>query len=366
MKADVLSWLHGEPTSKRPSKETLNHPGIIELVSGCDVKSDTPEAFARANAALGIDIINVVPEEPAPPVIPPGEVVMRKGGTVQESYLGVFNTTSRIRFPYDDVEEFWQADVSQLRYDDLDLPGAQYLMPCTREAIESKMSFIGDAGVYYYQMYTTLFMWGVEALGWEIFMIAAALDAERFDKHFLEPCFEKTKDIVTMLSTLDTPLVVCHDDIAAGTGPMFRPEWYETYIYPRYAELWQIPHAAGKKVLFVADGKLDWALESLRETGCDGVFFETPATDLDAVIDVFGDGFYMGGIDAQVLTLGTPDDVRRHTEEVLDRTRDENGIILSCSGGLIGNMPQENVEAYFDTRVEYGFTERGWRDRWRA
>jgi len=33
MKTDVLHWLEGSPTGKRPSKETLNHPGIIELVS---------------------------------------------------------------------------------------------------------------------------------------------------------------------------------------------------------------------------------------------------------------------------------------------------------------------------------------------
>ena len=361
MKTDVLAWLDGKPTRKLPSKETLNHPGIIEMASGFDAFQETQAAYLGAYEALGIDIINIVPEENAPEPVRPGEVFWRKGGRVQESYLGVYNSTSRVRFPYETVEEFWEADISSLEYSGLDLPGAQYFMPCTREAIERKMSLTGNAGLYYYQMYTTLFMWGVEALGWEIFMLAAASTPGKFDRHFLEPVYRKTEEIIKMLSKLDSPWVFCHDDIAMNTGPVFRPDWYETYIYPRYAELWDIVHAAGKKVFLTADGKLDWTLEALRDTGCDGIMFETPATGLDAVVDTWGDAFFIGGIDARVLTRGSPDDVRRHVAQVHNKTRDCKGYALCCSGGLVGNMPLENLEAYFDSRVEFGYTRPDWR-----
>lgn len=214
MYTDVSNWLAGRPTRKRVSKETLNHPGIIELVTGLDPFEETPAAYLGAYEALGIDIINTVPEEKAPPPVTPGEVNWLKDGRVQETYLGVFNSTSRVRYPYETVEAFWEADVSALEYAGLDLPGSQYMMPCTREAIERKMALVGGIGIYYYQIYTTLFMWGVEALGWEVFMLAAGMDAERFDRHFLEPMFGKTRDILTMLSQIDTPYVFCHDDIA--------------------------------------------------------------------------------------------------------------------------------------------------------
>jgi len=361
MYTDVSNWLAGTPTRKRVSKETLNHPGIIELVTGIDPFEETPAAYLGAYEALGIDIINTVPEEKAPPPVAPGDVNWLKDGRVQETYLGVFNSTSRVRYPYETVEAFWEGDVSALEYAGLDLPGSQYMMPCTREAIERKMALAGEIGIYYYQIYTTLFMWGVEALGWEIFMLAAGMDAERFDRHFLEPMFGKTRDILTMLSQIDTPYVFCHDDIAMNTGPVFRPDWYETYMYPRYAELWKIPHARGQKVFVTADGKLDWALEALRDTGCDGILFETPATDLDAVIDVWGDGFFIGGIDVKILTSGTPDEVRRHVAEVVRKTRDCKGYALCCSGGLMGNAPLENLVAYFDARVEVGYTRADWR-----
>lgn len=362
MKADVIHWLEGRATEKRPSKETLNHPDLIALASGQDPYRETSSAYLRTYKKLGVDIVNMVPEENAPKPAKPGEIIRRNEGRVQESYLGVYNGSSRVVFPYKTEEEFWQADIDSLEYSDLDLPGGQYLMPCTREVIERKMQLLGDAGIYYYQLYTTLFMWAVEALGWEIFLVVAALDPERFDAHFLKPVFAKTKRIVMMLTGLGTPWIFCHDDIAIGTGPVFNPDWYRTYIFPRYTELWNIPHTTEKKVFFVADGNLDWCLETLRGTGCDGLMFDSPATNLDAVIDTWGDAFFIGGIDTNVLTFGTPRDIRQHVDNVVKKTKDCRGFAMSCSGGLHGNIPLENLEAYFDIRAEYGYNDTHWRD----
>jgi hypothetical protein len=61
MKQDVLNWAEGRPGDKLVSKETLNHPELVEMVSGLDVFRQTPEAYRRAYAALGIDIINRMP-----------------------------------------------------------------------------------------------------------------------------------------------------------------------------------------------------------------------------------------------------------------------------------------------------------------
>lgn len=66
MRADVLAWAAGCTPSKLITKETLNHPGLIELVSGLDVTQETPEAYRRAYIALGIDLLNRVPLRPHP------------------------------------------------------------------------------------------------------------------------------------------------------------------------------------------------------------------------------------------------------------------------------------------------------------
>jgi len=364
MKRDVLAWAEGRRSEKRPSKESLNHPELVALASGLDPYRETSEAYRRAYDALGIDIINVVPEENAPTPLPRGEVRLRDDG-VMESYMGIYNTTARARYPFETLEAFWAYDFAKLEYGDLKLPSAQYMLPCEREAIETKMALVGEVGLYYYQLYTTVFMWGVEALGWEIFMLAAGMEPERFERHFLAPVFEKSKRIVTMLSELDTPLVFCHDDIAIGTGPAFHPEGYDAYIFPRLAELWEMAHGHGKKVIFVGDGQLEWALEKVRRAGADGIMFEPPTTSLEAVIDVFGDGFFIGGIDVRVLTFGTTEEVKRHVHETAERTEEYPGFALCSSGGLNGDIPLENAEAYFDARVEHGYTPRDWKERYR-
>ncbi len=114
-------------------------------------------------------------------------------------------------------------------------------------------------------------------------------------------------------------------------------------------------------MLFVADGKLDWALESLRHGGADGVMFESPATSLDAVVDVFGSGLFIGGISTRTLAFGTPQEVSCHVRDICLRTQKYPGFALCSSGGLPGDLPLTNLEAYFDSRVEYGYTPAGWR-----
>lgn len=361
MRNDVLKWLEGHPTRKRPSKETLNHPKLIKLSSGIDPFTNTPEAFRIAYEKLGIDIINVVPEENAPEPLKPGQVKYLHDGNVQEGYYGLYNSSSRVRFPFQNIDDFWITDFSHSSYTDLYLPGAQYKMPFTKEAIEKKDRLIEDAGLYYYQYYTTLFMWGVEYLGWEIFMSAAIMDQVKFDKHFLEPVFNKTKRDLKLLCEVSLPWVFCHDDIAMRSGPIFDPEWYRTYIFPRYKELWQMIHDKGKKIIYVTDGNIDWALEDIRLTGCDGIMFESPSTSLDKAIDIWGDALLIGGIDAAALSNKKPEDVRIHTEEVIRKTMKCMGFALSCSGGLAGNIPLKNLEMYFDVRAHYGFTPEDWR-----
>ena len=46
-----------------PCKETLNHPGFIEYVTGINPFEDTPQAFKLAWEKLGIDIHVPLPKE---------------------------------------------------------------------------------------------------------------------------------------------------------------------------------------------------------------------------------------------------------------------------------------------------------------
>jgi len=67
-----------------------------------------------------------------------------------------------------------------------------------------------------------------------------------------------------------------------------------------------------------------------------------------------------------ILTTGTPNDVRHMVYEVMDKVDGIQGFALASCGGLHGNIPMANLEAYFDTRANIGATPKDWRTRCRV
>jgi hypothetical protein len=363
MRNDVLAWSVGQPTAKLISKETLNHPILIEMVTGRDVYIDTPEAYRRAYAALGIDIINRVPLRPAP--VPTRAGASRPHPTRPYTYghLGVYDTVMRHTYACKSPEEVWDLDVSALGYDDLLTPVPH---PVSADDIRLREAAIGEIGLYYPMLYTTLFMWGVEELGWEVFLMAAALEPDRFHEHVLVPCANKSRVLVTeMARASDNPFIFVHDDLADARGPMFRPSWYDRYIFPHYPDIFAPAKALGKKIIFVADGNMSAFLPQLVEAGVDGLMFETPATPLPAVLESFGKPgrFFIGGIATRTLTFGTPGEIRHMVIQLIRVAGDYPGFALASGGGLHDNIPIQNLIAYFDARAEVGATPLDWRTR---
>ncbi len=362
MKTDVLKWAGGQKSGKLVSKETLNHAPIIEMVSGLDVYKDTKEAYRRAYQALGIDIINRVPLENAPSPAREGEV-KRCGNRNQyiSQPLGVYDTVFREIFECETVEQMWELDVDKLRYEDLIVPVPH---PCERDDITARQEAIGEVGLYYPMLYTTAFMWPVEVLGWEVFMVAAALEPERFFEKFLKPCAVKSAKIIgEMMAASQDPFVFLHDDLCNARGPVFNPDWYVKYIFPLYADIFKPVKDAGKKIILVIDGNISHFVPLLPALGIDGVMFESPATPVEVVAEHFGSEgrFFIGGIEAATLTFGTPRQVAQMVEDVCGKYATCPGFALCCGGGLHSNIPMENMAAYFDARAQANATPKDWR-----
>ena len=366
MRGDVLLWASGVLSTKLASKETLNHRGLIEMVSGLDVYRHTSEAYRRAYQALGIDIINRVPLQNAPEPTPEGTTYPHATKPYNYAFLGVYDTVMRHAYPCATPEEVWDLDIEALRYEDLLTPVPH---PCQDDDIKARQDAIGEVGLYYPMLYTTLFMWAVEVLGWEVFMVSAARWPDRFHDHFILPCVAKSKAIVAeMAKASDSPFVFIHDDLASATGPIFRPSWYDDYVLPHYPEIWSKAKQLGKKVVMVADGNMTAFLPKLIEAGADGLMFETPATPIAAVIEHFGETgrFFMGGIDTGMLTFGSPEGIHQMVLDLHKCIAGHPGFAIASGGGLHGNIPLENLEAYFDARAEIGATPEDWQTCCRA
>lgn len=365
MKKDVIKWSYGKKPSKLISKETLNNRGLIEMVSNLNVYESTAEAYRRAYEALGIDIINRVPLCNAPEPTPEGEKHLHSSKPYYYGYLGVYDTIMRHTYSCKMPDDVWDMDIESLSYDDILVPVPH---SCKAEDIKARETAIGKTGLYYPMLYCNLFMWAVEVLGWEIFMMAAVIDPDRFHKYFILPCVKKSKAIVTKIAqTCESPFVFVHDDLANSNGPMFQPQWYKDYIFLHYPEIWADAKQMGKKIVFVADGNMESFLPQLIDAGVDGLMFENPATSLDAVIEHFGQPgrFLIGGIETAKLTFSSPDEIYRMTLDLHKKMADCPGFAISSCGGLHGNIPIENLEAYFDARVEIGATLKDWRYRCR-
>lgn len=358
MKSDVIAVSTGKAGAKILSKETLNHPWLIEAASGIDPMKDTQGAFLEAYRVLGIDIINRVPEKNCPEPLPPGESSVYDD-TYKISSLGLYDTFYRYRYPYAAVDEFLsRSEPEELDYRALRTPVPH---PLDSEDIRMREELLGEIGSYYCQLYTTLFMWGIEYLGWEVFMMALALDPEELDRRFLQPAYEQTLLLTDVLLKADSPYLFFHDDIATSSGLACRKEWMEEYLFPRYQALWDKVHRAGKKVVFVCDGNISDVLEEIRETGVDGVMLENPATPFEKIVDTFQDRLIIGGIDTAVLSNAGPDAVGKHVRAVLEQTKGLKRFALSSCGGLHGGIPKENLEAYFDARTKWGIGRPDWR-----
>lgn len=362
MKADVIQWVEGHTGHKPVCKETLNHPDLIALASGLDVYENTPEAYRRAYQSLGIDLINRVPLANAPAPTRPRSARPHPDNTDYElSHLGVYDTAARMRYSCKDEDELWDFDISRMELDDLITPVPH---PCDRTDIRRREGSLGNIGAYFPMLYTTLFMWPVELLGWEVFMLAAFEEPERFFNHVLRPCIEKSRRLVEEIvegSSLN--VIFVHDDICDARGPVFPPDWYETWIFPHYSRILEPAVRAGRKIVLVADGNVARFLPRLKSLGFAGLMFECPATPLEKVLESYPEAtdLLIGGIDTVKLSTGTPDDVTEMVHEVMKLTAGRPGFALSSCGGIHGDIPLENLEAYFDTRALYGINSKDWR-----
>ena len=61
----------------------------------------------------------------------------------------------------------------------------------------------------------------------------------------------------------------------------------------------------------------------------------------------------MGNIPPRdVLAEGTPDDVKRSVNEMLNALDDRSRLIVSCGGGMPPHAPTENIQALISTVAE--------------
>lgn len=359
---DALETLNLRRGSRLSSKETLNHSGLMKHLSGKDPFQETEKAYLISIERLGI---NLITESPAPwwrvmerPnfCLKPGETIYRVMPDVYHkkpikqglAYAGVHPTIFPVEYPFKDEEDVLNYDPSELMPESI-----EELAERDEKGYQKMLKKLKGRAEPYGFYYTTFFMWPVMVFGWELFLVTAVSQEERFDR-LLDRFFQLSVRRTRALARTSIQVVILHDDITGSNGSFLAPDWYERHIFPRYPDILKPLLEAGKKVVFCSDGKLDIFLEKLIELEVDGFMSETPATNLDKLLEIGKDKVIIGGIDTGILTRGSPEEVLIHTREVLHKTSDLPGFFISSPGGLYGNIPLQNLRAYFQARSEFG------------
>jgi hypothetical protein len=352
MRQDALDAINLKGPAKIPGKETLNNYELFWNTSGIDPYENFQLSYTETIKELGIDFFGGVPENSDAVRITKGETLIKNIGKTKRAYnyLGVAPTYSTIDYGFHSYQEVISYEPEKENPIDVKKLQSEYLHKYQRSS-----SLVGDFAQPYHLYYTTLFMWPVEVFGWELFMEAAMYEPDGFNELLEKFTLQSIKHAAAW-SELDVDFMMFHDDLCMSTGPVFSPSWYEKYIFPKYFEIFEPLKKKNKKIIFTSDGNIDCLLDNLVATGVDGFMVETPATNFDNILKKHGkDKVVIGGIDTRILTFGTPGEVFEHAKETLMKGRDCPGFFFSSPGGIHGNIPYENLEAYFEAKRKHGY-----------
>lgn len=197
--------------------------------------------------------------------------------------------------------------------------------------------------------YNTTFMWPLLTFGWEMFL-QCCLDA-RFEG-IMDEFAELNRRFFRTVARMPVNFVVCHDDIVTTRGPVCSPAWMHKYVFPRYEEYWSMLKAAGKRVIFMADGCMDAYADDVFACGACGIISE-PYTDYKAIARRHKDCFIAGEGDNRVLCRNNPDEIRAMVKRMAETAQMSGGYMMCIGNHIPWNVPGQAIKLYIEYSRKY-------------
>jgi hypothetical protein len=182
--------------------------------------------------------------------------------------------------------------------------------------------------------YGTLVTRATIEFGWEPFLMALALESERFAR-VLDRFGEASLAVVQgWAQTEGVELIFVHDDIAGTRGLLLSPACLRKHVFPWYERLFGAIHAAGRKVLYVGDGDYADVLEDFLALRADGLYVESSSMDPAEFLPRAGSGkLFLLKTDNRNIDFGTPEDLRREFAKLRELHQDFPGMMIYRGGG---------------------------------
>jgi hypothetical protein len=185
----------------------------------------------------------------------------------------------------------------------------------------------------------------IALFGWEMLLLAAGTDLERFGA-LADRYASWMQQYYEALAEADVPVVMVHDDIVWTSGAIFRPAWYREHVFPNYRRYFAPLLESGKRIIFTSDGDYTAFVDDIAETGVHGFVLE-PLTDLRYVVERYGQTrVIIGNADTRILLSGSKEDIRAEVERCISLGRGCPGYFLAVGNHIPPNTPVENALYY--------------------
>lgn len=193
--------------------------------------------------------------------------------------------------------------------------------------------------------YITLVSGLIELFGWEMLLMAAAVDIDGFGE-VANRYAKWMQQYYDALAEADIPVVMSHDDITWTSGAFIKPEWYAKYVFPNYKKLYAPVIESGKILLYTSDGNYTQFIDELAGCGVSGFVLE-PVTDMAYIAQRYGKTHaFIGNADTRVLLMGSKEDIRAEVERCMSIGKECPGFFMAVGNHIPPNTPIENALYY--------------------
>ena len=154
-------------------------------------------------------------------------------------------------------------------------------------------------------------------------------------------------------------IILFGDDLGMQNGPQVSPKMYREFFKPREKALWKRTKELAKvKIMLHCCGGVRELLPDLIEVGLDTmnpVQITCRGMEPSGLKKDFGNRFtfWGGGCDTrEMLTKGTPAQIREHVRHLMDIWRPGGGYVFQQVHNIMADVPPENIVAMFDAANE--------------
>jgi uroporphyrinogen decarboxylase len=148
-----------------------------------------------------------------------------------------------------------------------------------------------------------------------------------------------------------------NDDLGFKTQTMISPRDLRTFVFPWHKRMVERAHSYGKPCLLHACGNLREVMDDLiDDVKIDAKHsFEDVIQPVAEFKRIYGSRVAaLGGIDVDVLTRSTPDEIRAYTQKVLEACMPGGGFGLGSGNTVANYVPPENFLAMLEAGREVG------------